>query len=494
MHFFIKLLNHNLLLSIKLKIMLHLLNAITLPFIGEISLSGSIMAVFFLCLLAVVGFEFVNGFHDTANAVATVIYTKALKPIYAIPWSGTWNFLGVFLGGVAVAMGILKLLPLDDLMKLPVSVGACMVLAVLLASIVWNLGTWYLGIPCSSSHTLIGAMIGASIAFTWYYGGAGVNWDKAKEIGLSLIISPLIGFGASALLMMFLIHVVKAKSLFHIPKGENDTPPILIRLLLITTCTLVSFFHGSNDGQKGVGLLMLILIAFLPAKFAVNHAVSNDKIMGSLNQTELVIGRASATSVADRSLLTSLDSSIAKTKALLTGTNTTDANQTYKLRKQVKSVGKDITVVLADEKIKMTAPDKAALTSVSKEITNITDFAPVWVIAIISISLGIGTMIGWKRIVVTIGEKIGNEHLNYAQGATAEIVAAATIGLSTSFGLPVSTTHVLSSGIAGSMAASGGAGNLNGNTLKNIALAWILTLPVAIILAFLLFLLFHLFI
>src|ERR1700744_5201839 len=274
--------------------MLNLLSAITLPFIGEVNLSTSLILVFFLCLLAVVGFEFVNGFHNTANAVATVIYTKALKPVYAIPWSGTFNFLGVFLGGVAVAMGILKLLPLDDLMKLPVGVGACMVLAVLLASIVWNLGTWYLGIPCSSSHTLIGAMIGASLAFTMYYGGAGVNWDKAKEIGLSLIISPLIGFGAAALLMYLLKNVVKSKALFHIPQGDNDPPPIFVRLLLITTCTLVSFFHGSNDGQKGVGLLMLILIAFLPVKFAVNHSISNDKILLSLNKTELVLSRNTA--------------------------------------------------------------------------------------------------------------------------------------------------------------------------------------------------------
>src|SRR5580704_16329215 len=190
--------------------MLLFLNAITLPFMVEVSLSGSILFVFFLCLLAVVCFEFVNGFHDTANAVATVIYTKALKPVYAIPWSGFFNFLGVFLGGIGVAMGILKLLPLDDLMTLPVAVGACMVLAVLLASIVWNLGTWYLGIPCSSSHTLIGAMIGGSLAFTLYYGGSGVNWDKAKEIGLSLILSPIIGFGAAALLMYFLKNVVKA--------------------------------------------------------------------------------------------------------------------------------------------------------------------------------------------------------------------------------------------------------------------------------------------
>src|ERR1700750_1600542 len=295
--------------------MLHLLSAITLPFIGEVNLSTSLLIVFLICLLAVVGFDFVNGFHDTANAVATVIYTKALKPVYPIPWSGTVNFLGVFLGGVAVAMGILKLLPLDELMKLPVAVGACMVLAVLLSAIIWNLGTWYLGIPCSSSHTLIGAMIGASLAFTWYYGGAGVNWDKAKEIGLSLILSPLIGFGAAALLMLFLKNVVKAKALFHIPQGENDTPPILVRTLLVITCTLVSFFHGSNDGQKGVGLLMLILIAFLPVKFAVNQRIGDDKILASLNSVEQVLPRVSASDNKSKAVISNLQDSLAAAKA-----------------------------------------------------------------------------------------------------------------------------------------------------------------------------------
>jgi PiT family inorganic phosphate transporter len=474
--------------------MLLFLNAIALPFIGEVSLSGSILVVFFICFLAVVGFEFVNGFHDTANAVATVIYTKALKPVYAIPWSGTWNFLGVFLGGVTVAMGILKLVPLNELMALPVSVGACMVLAVLLGSIVWNLGTWYLGIPCSSSHTLIGAMIGGSLAFTLYYGGSGVNWDKAKEIGLSLILSPLIGFGAAAALMYFLKNVVKAHALFHIPKGENDTPPILIRLLLITTCTLVSFFHGSNDGQKGVGLLMLILIAFMPVTFAVNHAIPNDKVLLSLNKTEQVVKSGIAANPDAKAGLLKLDSAVTLTKAELASPDVKTAKGTYTYRKSIQAVVKDIKAVSESKNIKIPPADQATLSSASKDLTHVTDFAPVWVIATISISLGLGTMIGWKRIVVTIGEKIGNEHLNYAQGATSEIVAAATIGLSTGFGLPVSTTHVLSSGIAGSMVAAGGSSNLNGGTIKNIAMAWILTLPVAIGLSFLFFTIFHLFI
>ncbi len=466
-----------------------------LPFIGDVNLSTPLLLIFLICLLAVVGFEFVNGFHDTANAVATVIYTKALKPVIAIPWSGFWNFLGVFLGGVTVAMGILKLVPLNQLMALPVQVGACLVLAVLFASIIWNLGTWFLGIPCSSSHTMIGAMIGATLGFTWYYGGSGVNWKQAEEIGLSLIISPIIGFGAAAALMYFLKHIIKSKALFHIPEGENDKPPIMIRLLLITTCTLVSFFHGSNDGQKGVGLLMLILIAFLPARFALNPAIPNAKTLLLLDRTEKVLTKIHP---ADHNITLSflkVEKMIAKVKTQLSAANSAGTKaQSFKVREQLENLNEGILQITDDKKIQLSKEDKTTLNDTLKETTKVTDFAPIWVIATISISLGIGTMVGWKRIVVTIGEKIGNEHLSYAQGATSEIVAASTIGLSTGFGLPVSTTHVLSSGIAGGMVASGGTKNLNNKTIKNIALAWVLTLPVAVILSLLLFLLFHLFV
>ena len=465
---------------------------ITLPFIGEINLSSGLLILFFICLLAVVGFEFVNGFHDTANAVATVIYTKALKPMVAVPWSGFFNFLGVFTGGVAVAMGILKLVPLNEMMALPVKVGACLVLAVLLASIIWNLGTWWLGIPCSSSHTLIGAMIGAGLGFTLFYKGS-VNWDKAGEIGLSLIMSPLFGFGAAMLLMYFLKHVVKAPILFHAPTGENDRPPILIRLLLITTCTLVSFFHGSNDGQKGVGLLMLILIAFLPAKFALDRGVDDSKILVSLTNIESVMTKADP-STTGKAAMDQLSTAVAAAKATIAAGQSRDDKNVFQFRKQVQAVVKDSKAVLMNPEIKLAAGDKDVLSKASRALNGTTDYAPTWVIAMISLSLGIGTMIGWKRIVLTIGEKIGKEHLNYAQGATAEIVAAGTIGLSTGFGLPVSTTHVLSSGIAGAMVASNGTKNLNKNTLKAIAMAWILTLPVSIALAFILFMLFHLFV
>lgn len=468
--------------------------SVVLPILGDTHLSTPLILIFLLCLLAVIAFEFVNGFHDTANAVATVIYTKALKPIIAIPWSGFWNFMGVFTGGIAVAMGILKLVPLDALMNLPVSVGACMVLAVLLASIAWNLGTWYLGIPCSSSHTMIGAMIGAGLAFTWYYGGKGVNWGKAEEIGLSLILSPVIGFGLAVLLMYFLKHVIKYHALFHIPHGENDRPPLLIRGLLITTCTLVSFFHGSNDGQKGVGLLMLILIAFLPAKFAVNHSIPKEIVHTALNRSEQAMMHISRSNHDKGVNIIEFNAKIVETAKHLALKNETDKEHTYQFRKQIEGLIERIKTVEENKTLSIAKADLKALHESKDELSKLVEFAPLWVILIISISLGLGTMIGWKRIVVTIGEKIGNEHLNYAQGATSEVVAASTIGLSTAFGLPVSTTHVLSSGIAGAMVASGGKKNLNNNTLKNIGLAWVLTLPVSIILAILLFMLFHLFI
>jgi PiT family inorganic phosphate transporter len=469
-----------------------LLNFINLPFIGQVDLGGGLLFLFFFSLLAVVGFEFVNGFHDTANAVATVIYTKALKPMVAVPWSGFFNFLGVFTGGVAVAMGILKLVPLNEMMALPVKIGAILVLAVLLAAIVWNLGTWWLGIPCSSSHTMIGAMIGAGLGFTMYYSGS-VNWSKASEIGLSLILSPLFGFGAAMLLMYFLRHVIKAPILFHAPTGENDRPPIVIRLLLITTCTLVSFFHGSNDGQKGVGLLMLILIAFLPAKFAVDRQTDDSKILVTLNNIQGAIAKADP-SKAGAVTLDQLSAAVDTAKATIAAGISREDKHVFAFRKQLQAVVKDVKAVLANQGVALPAVNRSTLSSASKALTDTTDYAPIWVIATISLSLGIGTMIGWKRIVLTIGEKIGKEHLNYAQGMTAEITAAATIGLSSGAGLPVSTTHVLSSGIAGAMVASNGTKNLNSNTLKAIGMAWVLTLPVSIALSFTLFFIFHLFV
>lgn len=452
-----------------------------LGFISELTASASILLV--ICLLAVCLFEAINGFHDTANAVATVIYTNSLKPMVAVVWSGFWNFLGVILGGIAVAMGIVKLIPLNDLMLQPLGENISLVMAILLAAISWNLGTWYYGIPCSSSHTLIGALLGAGFAFWSIHGGAGPNWIKAGDIGISLLVSPLFGFSLAILLMFVLrVSVKKRKKIFDEPESKKP-PPTWIRAILVTTCTLVSFFHGSNDGQKGVGLLLVVLIAFMPLQFSLNHAIPAGEFGNAARQIETKLLQSDAGEYTDH--IRALAGQAGRTAATLDSLNKQDKQQLFSLRKEVQSLVKNVE---ADLKIGLIP--RPAVHDVKQAVHTLKksyEFAPLWAIFLISICLGVGTMIGWKRIVVTIGEKIGKTHLSYAQGASAEICAAATIGVSTAFGLPVSTTHVLSSGIAGTMVASGGVQNLQKKTITNIALAWLLTLPVSFLLSAVLF-------
>lgn len=328
-------------------------NAIILPVIGNVNLSGLILIAFFFCFLAVLGFEFVNGFHDTANAVATVIYTKTLKPYYAIVWSGIWNFLGVFLVGTAVAMTLVKLIPLDKLITLPVEVGAILVIAILVGSIIWNLGSWYFGIPLSSTHTLIGAMIGASLAFTYCYGGPGVNWGQAINIGLSLLISPVIGFGGAALLMFLEKKTIKSKRWFHTPESEDDKPPLPIRILLVTTCTLVSFFHGSNDGQKGVGLLMMILVVFLPATFAFNPAVSSTRTILLLNGTEKTLQMLTLPDAEVKSTIQKLVMTIDSAKQWIDKKAAKSTKVKFDFRKQVQKVVTGLKKMTDDKTIKL---------------------------------------------------------------------------------------------------------------------------------------------
>ncbi|MEK1887981.1 MAG: inorganic phosphate transporter, partial [Phyllobacterium sp.] len=220
-----------------------------------------------LALVTALGFEFVNGFHDTANAVATVIYTNSMPAEFAVIWSGFFNFLGVMTASGAVAFGIISLLPVELIMQVGSGAGLAMVFSLLAAAIIWNLGTWYFGLPASSSHTLIGSIVGVGLAnqFVAPSGTAtsGVDWSKATEVGMSLLISPLVGFCAAALLLLAMKLSIRNKALYEAPKGSTP-PPLWIRALLIFTCTGVSFAHGSNDGQKGMGLIMLILIGVVP--------------------------------------------------------------------------------------------------------------------------------------------------------------------------------------------------------------------------------------
>lgn len=465
----------------------------------ELELSYSVLLV--VCLLAACAFEFVNGFHDTANAVATVIYTNSLKPWVAVVWSGFWNFLGVLMGGVGVAMGIVNLLPVESLVDQNVAHSISMVMALLISAISWNLLTWYLGIPCSSSHTLIGSILGVGLAFSLLpeSASAAVDWGQAKKIGMSLLISPLFGFSMT-IILMFLIRSLTKKteygdSLFKEPK-KNAPPPLWIRIILILTCTSVSYYHGSNDGQKGVGLMMLILIGIVPVYFALNANVSPTSLQGSLVKIEHVIQSIDPgpLSEPDRVKLTETKAMNARIMAQINNKPTVASiakDDRFLVRKDIMVMDRNLKDLTGKDEARVSENDKAIISKEIKAVRKITDYSPRWVILMISFSLGIGTMIGWKRIVKTVGEKIGKEHLTYAQGASAELVAASTIGLSTNLGLPVSTTHVLSSGIAGSMVASKGIKNLQPETVRNILIAWLLTLPIVMVMSGGLFLLFR---
>jgi len=465
----------------------------------ELELSYSILLI--VCLLAACAFEFVNGFHDTANAVATVIYTNSLKPTVAVVWSGICNAIGVFLGGITVAMGIVNLLPVESLVDQNIAHSVSMVMALLLSAIFWNLLTWYFGIPCSSSHTLIGSILGVGLAFSMLpdSSGAAVNWGKAQEIGASLLISPLFGFSLTIILMFLLRNLTKnsktGESLFKEPK-KNQPPPLWIRIILITTCTAVSGFHGSNDGQKGVGLIMLILIGIVPVYFALNPNENPSALRDPLYKIERTINTVDPTplSATDKSKLDSSKMMITRIGATVgnaTSVNSIPKQDRFVVRKDIMILNSNVKSLLETSEARLSESDKEILSGNLKQIRKMTDYSPTWVIIIIAGSLGLGTMIGWKRIVKTIGEKIGKEHLTYAQGASAELVASTTIGLSTWFGLPVSTTHVLSSGIAGSMVASKGIKNLQADTVRNILIAWLLTLPVVMVMSGTLFLIFR---
>jgi phosphate/sulfate permease len=442
------------------------------------------------CILCACSFEFINGFHDTANAVATVIYTHSLKPVTAVIWSGSWNFLGVLFGGTAVALGILKLLPDEMIGQVNVMENVCMILSLLFSAIIWNLGTWYLGIPCSSSHTLIGSMLGVAISFTLFQGhdiGTTVNWGKAGEIGLSLLISPALGFIFTLLMVKLLKNVLSAKDNLFKEPTKDKAPPWYIRTILIITCTAVSYFHGSNDGQKGMGLMMLILIAIAPARFALDMERNPVEIRNEIALINTMVDRANLKKATPADLEKIQDSKVQILELnTLLGSSESLAELPLKDVRKTRATIKELTNNLDKSILKSELLSRVDIKTLKKHINELkstTDHTPFWVVFLISISLGIGTMIGWKRIVTTIGEKIGKEHLSYAQGASAELIAAGTIGLATATGLPVSTTQVLSSGVAGSMVATSGHRNLQGRTVKNIFIAWLLTLPVTIALS-----------
>jgi len=467
----------------------------------------------FVALLIALGFEFVNGFHDTANAVATVIYTHSMPAEIAVVWSGSFNFLGVLLSSGAVAFGIISLLPVELILQVGSSAGFAMVFALLIAAIIWNLGTWYLGLPASSSHTLIGSIIGVGIANALARGQdgtSGVDWGQATAVGKALLFSPVVGFVASALLLLLMKALIRKPELYTAP--ETDKPPAAwIMGLLVFTCTAVSFAHGSNDGQKGMGLIMLILIGTVPTAFALNRALPESQIV-QFSANSAAAAQVIEEKAAGYNVLGNPRPAVTEYVAhhhISEGTFPSLAVLIQDIDKQVKEYGslakipaeavgntrndmyltdEALRLLMKDKEADLSTADIATLNAYKQSLDSATKFIPTWVKVAVAIALGLGTMIGWKRIVITVGEKIGKTHLTYGQGAAAELVAAGTIAAADMYGLPVSTTHVLSSGVAGTMAANGS--GLQLSTIRNIALAWVLTLPMAMMLSAGLYILF----
>ncbi|MDF3932655.1 inorganic phosphate transporter [Pseudomonas citronellolis] len=461
-----------------------------------------------LALGFVLAFEFINGFHDTANAVATVIYTKAMSPYRAVILSGIFNFLGVLLGGVGVAYAIVHLLPVELLINVNSGHGLAMVFSLLAAAIAWNLGTWYFGIPASSSHTLIGSILGVGLANALITGvplADGVNWQKAIDIGMSLIFSPFAGFIIAALVLIGLKKLYPLSKMHKTPEtrrevDEKKHPPFWNRLVLVLSAMTVSFVHGSNDGQKGIGLIMLVLIGIVPAKFVLDLNSTTYQIertrdaavhLGQFYQRHTdVLGEMLALGKADTGEMPELYRCEPKqTEATLKGllsdiqsvSSYTELSPDSRVQVRRYLLCLDDTAKKVGKLDTLPAREKADLEKLRKDLTSTTEYAPFWVIIAVALALGVGTMVGWKRVVLTVGEKIGKQGMSYAQGISAQLTATAAIGMANLYSLPVSTTHVLSSGVAGTMVAN--RSGLQSGTVRNILLAWVLTLPASMGLA-----------
>ena len=468
-----------------------------------------------LALVIALGFEFVNGFHDTANAVATVIYTHSLEPNVAVVWSGICNLAGVLASTGTVAFAVITLLPVELILQVSSGAGFAMVFALLIAAILWNLSTWWFGLPASSSHTMVGSIIGVGLAnqlFNPHIVTSGVDWEQAIKVLKVLLISPVLGFGAAALLILVSKRLIKYPELYEAPVN-NQPPPWPIRALMVLTCTGVSFFHGSNDGQKGMGLIMLILIGTVPTAYALNHAVTASDMQDFIAASEQaghildrhvdqagILGPDARAEVTDyirtqqlqpdtilalRELVEDLNHEVALYKVF----KSVPAQDQTNVRNDMYVASEALRLMAKNHNPAFTEEESAALANYKSKVDKATKFIPDWVKVAVALALGLGTMVGWKRVVVTVGERIGKDHLTYAQGAAAGLVAMGTIFAADTWGLPVSTTHILSSGVAGTMAANGS--GLRLSTVRNIAAGWVFTLPAAALLSGLLYWLFR---
>jgi PiT family inorganic phosphate transporter/low-affinity inorganic phosphate transporter len=454
-------------------------------------------------------YEMINGFHDTANAVAMIIYTNSMEPKYSVIMSGIMNFLGVILGGIGVAYAIVHLLPLDIMVSSNQNATLAMIYSLLISAVVWNFGTWYFGLPVSSSHSLIGSLIGVSTVFGIMHGfefSQSVNWKALYGVLTALAISPIVGFGFAYLLMKITRRFVHNPKFYKSPDLEvkRKRPNFWMRMGLIATGAGVSFAHGANDGQKGIGIVMIILIGILPAYYALDmnsqhykiqqtrdsaanlarfYAENNASLTQLVNDKQLISALKTTTTIAECNV-----NNVYNTTALV-ATKLTDVSSYTQL--SLADRWSIHTAILCsdnffgqvEKKYLLTDKDKSDyIATQRKTLISATEYVPIWVIIAVALALSIGTMIGYKRIVHTIGEKIGSQPINYMQGTVAQAMAMFTILAANFFHAPVSTTHIVSSAVAGSMVAEP-EGNVQKSTVQTILLSWLFTLPVTALLS-----------
>lgn len=515
------------------------------------------LTILISALILALIYEIINGFHDAANAVTIVIYTRSLYSKSAITISAIFNFLGVFMGGLSVAYAIVHLLPINIFLNNDY-INRLMIISMLLSAITWNLSTWYFRLPTSSSHTLIGSIIGISMTNAYFNNYINIyvsNLIKFAEIILSLLISPLLGLLFSGFLIVFIrqffkfinigkdIHLTPSDTL----KLKKTKPPFWIRITLILSSAGVSFSHGSNDGQKGIGLIMLILISFLPSYFIVNIESNKyeiqrtfyaiNKLKNFYNKNYNIFNKNFLDNGENKFLkhknnkktieilesilhffLVHKNSSIKYETQKINSKNNTYFNSNilnYDFLEIYRNINYSLSMLnnlesyeklnieqkfkirymlvyisdIIDKLIKLpeiSYEDKKLLSNLKKDLLYTIEYAPIWIIFIVAISLALGTFIGWKRIMVTISKKIGKKDMTYAQGFSAQLTTAVSIFLASCTGILVSTTHVLSSAIAGAMIFDGN--GVRKKTIKNILLAWIFTIPATFIISSILYL------
>ena len=451
--------------------------------------SYGVVAMLIGCFILVLAFEATNGFHDTSNAVATVIYTNSLKPVPAVIWSGLLNFAGVLLGGIAVAYALVAILPPDVLTPPDGSPAVPMLVSLFTAALFWNVLTWAFGIPNSSSHCIIGALIGVAAADALLTSRGlrqGVDWWQIVTVVEALAVSPILGLVGAGGLYALLRWIFRKGFLFD-PPQEGKPPVWWLRGLLILTCTSVSFSHGTNDGQKSIGLIMLTVIGLMPATYALNpDAASQIARLGQNASGAIPLIRQYGDDQKDAALdaaraLEKIGPDLASAapsadKAALRASRSQFRGDVYFVLSEMKHV---------EESSAAKPADKAAARRLRSEMGPPVQYAPVWVRVLSALCLGAGTMVGYKRVVRTLGERLGKQHMTPGQGACAELVGSVLIGTAGFTGLPVSTTHVVTSGIAGTMLADGQ--GVQVGMLVRIALAWIFTLPVTMAVSGLLF-------